>query len=90
MAGTQEPKEETKGEKLKVEIGDPRRSFCDRAFVMSNDEHFVLAFQSGSIIESQFAFTPKHAKRFLMRLQEKIEKWEKDNGKLEVSLPKEE
>ena len=80
-------KKDKKNDKEKALMGDPRRLFCDRAFVLNNDEHFVLAFQTGTVVESQYAFTPKHAKRFLLRLKEKIEKYEAEYGEMNVTLP---
>ncbi len=80
-------KKDKQGQKISGLMGDPRRLFCDRAFILNNEEHFVMAFQSGSVVESQYAFTPQHAKRFFLRLKEKIEKYESENGEITVVLP---
>ena len=80
-------KRSKQNDKAKAILGDPRRLFCDRAFIMNNEEHFVLAFQSGSVVESQYAFTPQHAKRFFLRLKEKIDKYESENGEIKSVLP---
>jgi len=82
------PTKQNDEETVKVEIGDPRRYFCDRAFVLFNEEHFILALQTGSVVDGQYVFTPKHAKKLMLRLQEKIEEYEKKYGELKVSLPK--
>lgn len=70
-----------------VEISDPRRFFCDRAFVLFNKEQFILALQTGTVIEGQYVFTPHHAKRLLLRLEQRVKEYEDEHGELEVSLP---
>ncbi|OGJ55861.1 hypothetical protein A3D88_01920 [Candidatus Peribacteria bacterium RIFCSPHIGHO2_02_FULL_52_16] len=82
-----------KKEKPKRDFGvaDPRHFFCDRAFIIQSKEHFLFAFQTGSVVEGQYVFTPTHAKRLMLRLQEKIAKWEEENGAaIEAELPTEE
>ncbi|UPA22839.1 hypothetical protein K8942_01340 [Candidatus Peribacteria bacterium] len=75
---------------ITVDVAEPRRFFCDRAFVLNNDEHFVLALQTGSVIDAQYAFTPKHMKRLLLRIKEKLDAYEAQNGILDVTLPSDE
>lgn len=73
-------------EKIPVKVTEERRFFCDRAFIPFNEEHFVLALQTGTVIDAQYAFTPKHMKRFLERLQKQIATYEKQYGVIKASL----
>jgi len=51
-----------------------------------NEENFLLLLESGSQIY-QFQLHPKHAKRILLRLTEKIGEYEKKFGELKTDLP---
>lgn len=72
---------------IPLQIHEPRRFFCDRAFIASSEEYFVLAVQTGNIVSAEYAFTPRHMKKLMLRLQEKVAEYEKANGELKVSLP---
>lgn len=80
-------KGEQKKKPVELDFTDPQRYFCDRAFIVNGAEHFVLALQTGSVINGQYAFTPKHMKRLMLRLQEKMGEYEKEYGELKVELP---
>lgn len=51
-----------------------------------NEENFFLFLESGSQVY-RFQLHPKHAKRMLLRLTEKIGEYEKKFGELKTDLP---
>lgn len=77
------PKNETI-QTLKVQ---DERFFCDQALIAFGDEHFVLGIQTGTTLH-HYAFTPKHMKRLMLLIVDKIAEYEKKNGDLETSLLK--
>jgi hypothetical protein len=83
MAKKPNPKND-KGPVLNVH---DERYFCDRALIAFSDEHFVLGLQTGTALH-HYAFTPKHMKRLMLLLADKIAEHEKQYGKLTTSLPK--
>lgn len=74
-------------QQLPEKFEDERRIFCDRAFVIVGDEHFVLALQSGNVMDRTYSLTPGHAKRLMQLLEKQVAIFEQKHGKLNVSLP---
>ncbi|MFA5300662.1 MAG: DUF3467 domain-containing protein [Lutibacter sp.] len=73
------------GNDIEVKVSESRHFFCNRAFINYNEEAFLLSFQTGDVVDSQFAFSPKHAKRLMLKLKEKIEEFEKKYGELVIN-----
>lgn len=73
---------------IQIQLHEPRRFFCDSAFAVFNEECFVLALQTGNVVSAEYAFTPKHAKRLMLYLQDRIAEYEKNYGELKASLSK--
>lgn len=65
--------------KAPEKMNEERRIFCDRAFVVFGSEHFVIAFQSGEILDRQYSFTPEHAKRLRNLLTHELDKFESEH-----------
>lgn len=86
MAKKKKADKSAKPTKVQLDLQDPRRLFCDRGFILFSEEHFLMALQSGRVVTAEYVFTPKHMKRFLLRLQERIAAYEKEHGKIEASL----
>ncbi|MBT7755326.1 MAG: DUF3467 domain-containing protein [Candidatus Magasanikbacteria bacterium] len=56
------------------------------ANVEFDEEQFVFNTMSNTIAR-RYVLSPKHAKRFFLLLQKKIEDYEKIHGELKTSLP---
>ncbi len=83
------PNQNPTPEQQAIPLTDPKLIYCNSAFIESlSNEEMVFSFASGPVIINQFVFHPKHAKRFLLRLQEKIKEYEIKNGELKTELPK--
>ncbi len=56
------------------------------ANILFDDEQFIFILQSGNFMR-RYALSPKHAKRFMLLLENRIGEYEKANGKLNTELP---
>lgn len=66
---------------------DPNHYAISTINIGSSEEDFYFAITSGNQVR-QFLASPKHAKRILLLLQQQIDLYEKQYGKLETELPK--
>ena len=66
---------------------DPLIQYATNVNILFSEEDFLLALQSGNHLV-RFAFSPKHAKRVLLLLENKIAEYEKLHGVIVTELPK--
>lgn len=72
-------------EEIKINI-DPFPMALTSASILSDEENFALILISGSQGRN-YVLSPKHAKRLLLLLQQKISEYEIQFGELKTSLP---
>jgi hypothetical protein len=75
--------------KVDLAINMPKevaRAFTDNVNMAFNEEFFLFVFTSGNR-QTEYALTPKHAKRLLMLLERNIRQYEEKLGVLDTRLP---
>ncbi len=66
-----------------MELDEAPKQFCDNIKLSFSEESFLIGMSSGSegIV---YAFTTKHAKRFMQMLSSNIDKYEKHFGEIKT------
>lgn len=65
---------------------DPNYYFLTGVSIIAEEEQFKFLLTCGGNA-TQFAATPKHAKRILLLLEKKIKEYEKEFGKIQTTYP---
>jgi len=86
---------ETKEVQLQIQIDDPvaQGAYVNMAMVNHNETEFVLDFmylqpqQPVAKVRSRIITSPRHAKRFLLALQEQLARYEQRFGPIDVRPP---
>jgi len=75
-------------EPQQIQIGlEPQAFFLSGVQVAFSEEEFLFMMTSGNSGRRYIA-SPKHAKRILLLLQQKIDEYEKSYGPLKTELPR--